>query len=1144
MSTILVGAALALSASGADARNSAYAGDKVNCHIFAHTHDDPGWLKTPEQYYQGLNNSVQNAGVKYILTSVTERLRKVPDFKFIYAEMWFFQRWYEEQTEIVRADVRKFIQEGRLELINAGWVMHDSATPLYVSMIDQMTLGHRFVREEFDVAPRTGWVIDPFGHSGTTAATFAEMGFDSLHLGRIHYQDRAQRTADKSLEMMWRGSPSLGRSASLLTGAMLSGLYFSPSNDACSTAGAEDQCINYCFDTMCKSYKNGRFIDDEASEEYNVPRMVDGFVEACMRHADAARGLHTHLELGSDFLWSDADMFGDSLDKLIKAVNADGRVNVFYSTPYEYAQAKSTEQLAGAASKAPVKADAAGVMYPTKVDDFFPYADAEHAYWTGYFSSRPTLKRLERQASAQLQAARQLAAATRMPVGSDIRALAEEDGLMLHHDAITGTQKQHVAYDYVRRLDHGLTRGEEATQSMLSRVAYALPHDGTGTGVSAGATEKDVYRRMAEVHAPPAARLRGDKSLAARAEAPEAELRHELSQCRLAMNETVCATTTDVEQGEIAVAVYNSLPRERTTQVTVLLSSPHAAVLDEDMKPVTAQVVPTAPAPKPSHDVDTPAPYALIFDAEGVPALAAARYTVIVGKTAESVVTASGASSAEISSVERLTLASKAAPVIVEQGALRMVLSGETGRLERLERTDESLGLRMDIDLAYYVGYGSPGSIPDETVSEEGRELHAQALRMTSEELKVPAFVRGDLKTELQPSGAYIFRNAPKDSPLPIPAGDVTAVEIVRGRLVSEARLTFSSWASLTLRLRAGSDLLEVEWTVGPVPVKEDRLGKEVIVKVRTPEVDNRGIMYTDSNGRDFFKRRRNFQPTWDLHVTEPVSANFYPMNAAAFMRDEDQDVQLSLLTDRSQAVGSVEDGSLEVLVHRRLLMDDLRGAWEPLNETDSGVGVFHQRFTPARRYGEGIPVRGSLHVQLSRTADAMRRLRPAMDALFMQPLVAFGTGKGAAALAATTRAAPSMLGYDLPINVHLVSLQPWTPARAGAGPLPSRGRSVLVRVAHQFGAGEDAELSQTATVDLAALLAPLGNVAGVTEMTLSASMTLAERLETMLPFISEDGADSREDARAAARDLGPASDYRNIKLSPMKIRTFVVELA
>lgn len=47
--------------------------------------------------------------------------------------------------------------------------MHDEAAPHYIDMIDQTTLGHRFVKQVFNVTPRIGWQIDPFGHSAVQA---------------------------------------------------------------------------------------------------------------------------------------------------------------------------------------------------------------------------------------------------------------------------------------------------------------------------------------------------------------------------------------------------------------------------------------------------------------------------------------------------------------------------------------------------------------------------------------------------------------------------------------------------------------------------------------------------------------------------------------------------------------------------------------------------------------------------------------------------------------------------------------------------------------------------------------------------------------------------------------------------------------
>lgn len=47
--------------------------------------------------------------------------------------------------------------------------MHDEATPHYIDLIDQTTMGHLFIKDEFGQTPRVGWQIDPFGHSAVQA---------------------------------------------------------------------------------------------------------------------------------------------------------------------------------------------------------------------------------------------------------------------------------------------------------------------------------------------------------------------------------------------------------------------------------------------------------------------------------------------------------------------------------------------------------------------------------------------------------------------------------------------------------------------------------------------------------------------------------------------------------------------------------------------------------------------------------------------------------------------------------------------------------------------------------------------------------------------------------------------------------------
>jgi len=63
-----------------------------------------------------------------------------PDHKFIYVEMAFFKRWWDQQTQQMQDKVRGFVKSGQLEFINGGWCMSDEAAPFYVDMIDQQTV--------------------------------------------------------------------------------------------------------------------------------------------------------------------------------------------------------------------------------------------------------------------------------------------------------------------------------------------------------------------------------------------------------------------------------------------------------------------------------------------------------------------------------------------------------------------------------------------------------------------------------------------------------------------------------------------------------------------------------------------------------------------------------------------------------------------------------------------------------------------------------------------------------------------------------------------------------------------------------------------------------------------------------------------
>lgn len=132
-------------------------------------------------------------------------------------------------------------------------------------------------------------------------------------------------------------------------------------------------------------------------------------------------------------------------------------INLLYSTPSCYL--KSLHD--------------AGITWPTKNDDFFPYASDPHAYWTGYFTSRPTLKRYERVGNNFLQVCKQLTALApnlHPELLPHLGFMRETMGVMQHHDAVTGTEKQKVASDYARRLSVGMRTCSANTRAVLNHL--------------------------------------------------------------------------------------------------------------------------------------------------------------------------------------------------------------------------------------------------------------------------------------------------------------------------------------------------------------------------------------------------------------------------------------------------------------------------------------------------------------------------------------------------------------------------------------------------------------------------------------------------------------------------------------------------
>ena len=67
---------------------------------------------------------------------------------------------------------------GRLGVAGGSWTSNDEAVSHYAAMIDQSTLGFRFIKNELRTCsqPAVAWQLDLFGHGREINSLFAHVG--------------------------------------------------------------------------------------------------------------------------------------------------------------------------------------------------------------------------------------------------------------------------------------------------------------------------------------------------------------------------------------------------------------------------------------------------------------------------------------------------------------------------------------------------------------------------------------------------------------------------------------------------------------------------------------------------------------------------------------------------------------------------------------------------------------------------------------------------------------------------------------------------------------------------------------------------------------------------------------------------------
>uniref|UniRef100_A0A336LZM5 Alpha-mannosidase n=1 Tax=Culicoides sonorensis TaxID=179676 RepID=A0A336LZM5_CULSO len=560
--------------------------NRLKVFVVPHSHNDPGWIQTFEEYYE--------RSTKQIFANMLRHLTENEQMTFIWAEIVYFSKWYEAQSKETHDKVKRLLKRKQLEFVTGGWVMPDEANSHWYSIIEQLAEGQQWLKKNLNVTPTSGWSIDPFGHSPSLAYVLKNSGFENHLIQRTHYVVKRTLARKRQLEFNWRQLWDTDSSSSLFTHMMPFYSY-----DVPHTCGPDPKiCCQFDFKRLpgyglsCPWRASPKVINDQ-----NVAERATTVIDQWKKKAELYQSNSLLIPLGDDFRYSQSTEWEAqriNFEKLFDYINGEPSLGVEakFGTLQEYFDS--------------VRKDQSVTEFPSLSGDFFTYADRDDHYWSGYYTTRPYHKRMDRVLLNYIRSAEMLHSWSKWEADTDFDKLLtearREHSIFQHHDGITGTAKDHVVVDYTERMEKAIKN----CRHVMQQSAYRL------------LTKESIYEAD-----PQFTYFSIDDS---RAAGPDE-------------NRPTIILGDDLPKKYIVI--HNSLPYQRTEVVEFFIAKPYVIVTDAEEAITYSQVAPVWSWHRSHFDALLPqastTKYRLMFKAN-VPPMGLAIY-IIHSKTSAEVVT-------------------------------------------------------------------------------------------------------------------------------------------------------------------------------------------------------------------------------------------------------------------------------------------------------------------------------------------------------------------------------------------------------------------------------------------------------------------------------------------------------------------------
>ncbi|KAH9741994.1 alpha-mannosidase 2 [Citrus sinensis] len=375
--------------------------EKLKIFVVPHSHNDPGWKLTVDEYYDRQS--------RHILDTIVETLSK--------------------------------------------------ANSHYFAIIEQIMEGNMWLNDTIGFIPKNSWAIDPFGYSATMAYLLRRMGFENMLIQRTHYELKKELALHQNLEYIWRQSWDTEETSDIFVHMMPFYSYDIP-----HTCGPEPAvCCQFDFARMGGFFYEAcpwRQNPVETNQE-NVQERALKLLDQYKKKSTLYRTNTLLVPLGDDFRYTtinEAEAQFRNYQLLFDYINSNPSLNVEakFGTLDDYFRTLREEADRINYSRPGEIGSGQVEGFPSLSGDFFTYADRQQDYWSGYYVSRPFFKAVDRVLEQTLRATEMMVAlllgycqraqCEKLPMSFAYKLTAARRNLALfqHHDGVTGTAKDHV----------------------------------------------------------------------------------------------------------------------------------------------------------------------------------------------------------------------------------------------------------------------------------------------------------------------------------------------------------------------------------------------------------------------------------------------------------------------------------------------------------------------------------------------------------------------------------------------------------------------------------------------------------------------------------------------------------------------------